>query len=190
MQNLSYVNTINSIEERIISGGSISKQEAQQLLDLPDEFIMALAASADRLRIHFRGYDFDSCSLINAKSGRCSEDCTFCAQSGRYNGSSETYGLRSNDEIMKAAVSAHNWGANRFCTVTSGGALNDQDFERLLGALENVKREVDINLDASIGFLNDDRVDRLKSVGVTRYNHNLETSQDNYPNICTTHSFK
>ena len=190
MQNHSLVEFINSIEERIVSGGSITKPEARQLLDLPDDLIMALAASADRLRIHFKGHDFDSCSLINAKSGRCSEDCAFCAQSGRHNGSSEIYGLKSSDEIMRAAVSAYNWGANRFCTVTSGGALNDQDFESLLGALENVKKEIDINLDASLGFLNDDRVDRLKGVGITRYNHNLETSQDNYPNICTTHNFQ
>lgn len=190
MQDLSLAKLITAIEERIISGGSISRSEAQQLMDLPDEFIMALAASADRLRIHFKGHDFDSCSLINAKSGRCSEDCAFCAQSGRHNGHSETYGLKSSDEIMAAAVSAHNWGANRFCTVTSGGALNDQDFEKLLGALEKVKREVDINLDASLGFLNDERVERLKQAGVTRYNHNLETSEENYKNICTTHSFQ
>ncbi len=190
MHDLSFPNMILSVEERILSGESITRSEAERFLDIPDEFLMALAASADRLRIHFKGHDFDSCSLINAKSGRCSEDCTFCAQSGRHNGSSQVYGLKTNDEIMEAAEAAYRWGAQRFCTVTSGGALNDHDFEKLLGALENVKRQIDIKLDASLGFLSDDRVEKLKSVGVSRYNHNLETSRENYRNICTTHSFE
>mgnify|MGYP000858752599 FL=1 len=190
MQGLSLVNLINSIEERIVSGGAISRSEAEQLLNVPDEFIMALAAAADRLRIHFKGHEFDSCSLINAKSGRCSEDCSFCAQSGRHKTDCETYGMRSDDEILKAALSAYNWGASRFCAVTSGGALSDQDFDKLMAALEKVKQEVDIDLDASLGFLSDQRADRLAEVGVTRYNHNLETSRENYPNVCTTHQFE
>lgn len=190
MQALSFLNLINSIEERITSGGSILRAEAEQLLTIPDEYVMALAAAADRLRIHFKGYNFDSCSLINAKSGRCSEDCIFCAQSGKHDTTCESYGLRSNDEITRAAVSAYRWGATRFCTVTSGGALSDKDFDSLVGALENLKKEVDIHLDASLGFLSDDRVDKLLSAGVTRYNHNLETSRENYPNICTTHCFE
>lgn len=190
MSGFSFVNFINSIEERIIDGGAILRNEAEQLQNAPDEYIMALAAAADRLRIHFKGYDFDSCSLINAKSGRCSEDCIFCAQSGSHDTFCETYGLRSNDEIMNAAISAHEWGAKRFCAVTSGGALTDRDFDSLLGALENVRKGVDIELDASLGFLDDSRVDRLVAAGITRYNHNLETSRDNYSNICTTHSFE
>ena len=190
MPQLSFLNTITSIEERIIAGGSILRSEAEQLINAPDDQVMALAAAADRLRIHFKGNEFDSCSLINAKSGRCSEDCIFCAQSGKHNSSCETYGLRSDDEIIRAAESAYKWGAKRFCTVTSGGALSDREFDRLIGALEKVKDKVDINLDSSLGFLSDERVDRLVSVGVTRYNHNLETSRENYVNICTTHSFE
>lgn len=189
MSDFSFLNLINSVEERILTGEPILRSEAEQFLDIPDQFIMALAGAADRLRIHFKGYDFDSCSLINAKSGRCSEDCAFCAQSGHHNGASDIYGLKSNDEIMKAAESAYKWGARRFCAVTSGGALNERDFDRLLGALENVKSKIDINLDASLGFLSDERVNRLKKIGVTRYNHNLETSRENYPNICSTHDF-
>lgn len=190
MHDHSLLNLINSIEERILAGGSISRSEAEQLLNTPDDLIMALAASADRLRIHFKGHEFDSCSLINAKSGRCSEDCTFCAQSGKHKTSCDIYGLRSADEIMGAAVSAYNWGATRFCTVTSGGALSDREFDILTDALEKVKGSVDIKLDASLGFLSDDRADRLVAAGVTRYNHNLETSRENYGNICTTHSFE
>lgn len=181
---------IEKVETRILSGGKIERLEAESLLGLPDSLLMKLASAADRIRINFRGNRFDSCSLINAKSGLCSEDCAFCAQSARHRGASEVYDLRSTEEIVAAAKAAKDFGAGRFCTVTSGGALSDHDFDKLIEALETVKSEVDIPLDASLGFLNEDRASKLFGVGVTRYNHNLETSRDYYPSICTTHSYE
>lgn len=186
---VSYSNLIASLEERISAGGDIQPAEAGTLLDIPDENIMDLAAAADRIRIRFKGRRFDACSLINARSGRCSEDCSFCAQSGHHGSDCETYGLRSGEEILVAARSAADFGAARFCTVTSGGALSQRDFDALMDSLARVRTEVDIALDASLGFLNEERADRLHEAGVTRYNHNLETSRDHYPQICTTHSF-
>ena len=76
-----YSDLIDSVEERVLSGGSISREEAYKLQNTPDEHVVRLAGAADRVRIHFKGYDFDACSLINARAGRCSEDCAFCAQS-------------------------------------------------------------------------------------------------------------
>lgn len=185
----SYSSLVNSVEERILAGGKILRSEAERLLDTPDEHLMDVAAAADRIRIRFKGNRFDSCSLINARSGRCSEDCAFCAQSGHHGSDCETYGLRSGEEILAAARSAAQFGAARFCTVTSGGALSPGDFDSLIDSLERVRAEVDIALDASLGFLSKDRAERLHKVGVTRYNHNLETSRDHYPRICSTHSF-
>lgn len=189
LQNISYSKLINSVEERILAGEKILRSEAELLLAAPDEDLLHLLAAADRIRIKFKGWQFDSCSLINARSGRCGEDCSFCAQSAHHEGDCETYELRPAEDILSAARSAKEMGAARFCTVTSGGAMSDREFSALLECLERVRAEVDIPLDASLGFLDDQKAQRLGTAGVTRYNHNLETSRDYYPSICTTHTF-
>jgi len=185
----SFPGLIDMVEEKVLGGGRITREEAETLLDTTDEHFMRLMAAADRIRIHFKGWKFDSCSLINARSGRCGEDCAFCAQSGHYDTNCETYGLRSTDQILEAARAAHQAGALRFCTVTSGGALSSHEFDAVIESLKRVNAEVEISLDASLGFLDEEKVLRLKEVGVTRYNHNLETSRDCFPSICTTHTF-
>ncbi len=189
LENVSYSQLIEAVEERILSGGRIVRSEAEILINAPDEYLTHLTAAADRIRIRFKGRRFDGCSLINARSGKCGEDCSFCAQSGHHNADCETYGLRSEEEILTAARAAHDCGAARFCTVTSGGSLSPKDFDALLASLKRVRAEVDIALDASLGFLDEERTSRLVEAGVTRYNHNLETSREHYPRICTTHAF-
>jgi biotin synthase len=184
-----YRKLVDTVEEKILAGGCILKEEAEELLETPDEYVLRLLAAADHIRIHFKGWKFDSCSLINARSGRCGENCAFCAQSGHYDTDCETYDLRSTDQILEAARSARKDGASRFCTVTSGGALSPGEFDALIESLQRVKDEVQIPLDASLGFLDEEKVERLKQAGVTRYNHNLETARDYFPSICTTHTF-
>ena len=188
-ETMSYPTVIDEVAEKAIADERISRAEAEALLNTPDEHWLRLLAAADRVRMHFKGSHFDACSLINARSGRCGEDCAFCAQSARHSTDCETYPLRSDDEIMEAALAAKDAGAARFCTVTSGGALSPQEFDRLTHSLEKVHAEIDIALDASLGFLNEERAARLRAVGVTRYNHNLETSPEYYAEICTTHRF-
>lgn len=189
MEDLSYAKLIDSVEAKIRDGGEILRSEASILVDTPDPHIMTLLAAADRIRIHFKGHDFDACSLISARSGRCSEDCAFCAQSARYHTDAAEYGLRPQEDFLAAAQGALEAGAHRFCTVTSGGALSEEDFAELIRSLERVRTEVDIKLDASLGFLDEERATALAAAGVTRYNHNLETSRDHYPEICTTHTY-
>lgn len=189
MEPSDYARLIQSVEETILSGGTLLRSQAEALLDTPDELLVRLLAAADRIRIRFKGAEFDSCSLINARSGHCGEDCAFCAQSKRHGGSAPVYGLVSEEEIIAAARVAKAAGATRFCTVTSGGALSDLEFDKLTAAWAQVGREVDIPLDASLGFLDESRARRLRESGVTRYNHNLETSRDHYPIICTTHTY-
>lgn len=188
-ENVSYSPLIGSVEERVLAGEKILRTEAEALIHTPEDHLMRLFAAADRIRLRFKGHAFDSCSLINARSGRCGEDCAYCAQSGHHHGDCETYDLCSTDEIVTAARAAKKDGASRFCTVTSGGALSATEFDALIQSLETVRAEVDIALDASLGFLNDARASRLQAAGVTRYNHNLETSREHYPQICSTHTF-
>ncbi len=184
-----YDELLATIEKRILAGGSIERAEAELLLDMPDEFLLHLLAAADRIRIRFKGNHFDSCALVNARSGRCGEDCAFCAQSARHQTDAQVYGLIPAEDILTAAKNAKEIGASRFCTVTSGGALSPKEFDSLMEALGRVRSEVDIDLDASLGFLDDQRAQRLIEAGVTRYNHNIETSRDHYPAICSTHKF-
>ncbi len=113
-QPLSYSGLIESVEEKILAGGKILRSEAEDLLNVPNEYLLRLFAAADRVRIHFKGWQFDSCSLINARSGRCGENCAFCAQSGHYNTDCETYGLASSEQILDAARSSKSAGAARF----------------------------------------------------------------------------
>ncbi|HMK33741.1 MAG TPA: biotin synthase BioB [Desulfomonilaceae bacterium] len=185
----SYPTLIQSVEEKILAGEPILRPEAEDLLETPDEYLLNLLAAADRIRIRFKGHHFDSCSLINARSGRCGEDCAFCAQSGHHHGDCDVYPLKPAEEILAAARHAKEAGAGRFCTVTSGGALSDAEFNALVESLDLVGSKIDISLDASLGFLDIPRAERLLAAGVTRYNHNLETSRDHYSRICTTHSF-
>jgi biotin synthase len=152
--------------------------------------LMRLIAAADRIRSEFKGSRFDSCALINARSGRCSEDCAFCAQSSFHRSECAEHGLVPGEAILEAARRAHREGVSRFCAVTSGGALDPNDFEDLCRSFARVRKEVPISLDASLGFLDPERATRLKEAGVTRYNHNLETSREHYPAICTTHEFQ
>jgi biotin synthase len=188
-EKIHYAKLIDSVEERILDGGALRRDEAEALLNTPDEFLQRLFAAADRIRIRFKGSNFDSCSLINARSGRCGEDCAFCAQSSHHQTDCDVYGLKPAEEILAAARAAKESGAARFCTVTSGGALSAREFDSLIDSLKKVRAEVDIELDASLGFLDDERAQRLAAAGVTRYNHNLETSRDHYSKICTTHHF-
>lgn len=189
METRDYAMLMQAVEDRILSGHTVLRSEAETILNTPDELLVRLLAAADRIRFHFKGVQFDSCSLINARSGLCGEDCAFCAQSSRYHGTAAVYGLVSEEEILGAARAAKAEGAARFCTVTSGGALSDSEFDTIVTALARVHREVDIHLDASLGFLDEARARRLRDAGVTRYNHNLETSRDHYPAICTTHTY-
>lgn len=186
----SFRDLISSVEDLVLSAGRLSREEAYRLLEVPDEHVMHLAAAADRVRFRFKGTEFDSCSLINARSGRCSEDCAFCAQSARHRTDCQVYDLRPEQDFLDAARAAQQAGATRFCSVTSGGALSDRDFDNLIRSLQRVRSEVRIALDASLGFLTEERAARLRAAGVTRYNHNLETSSDFYPAICTTHTFE
>ena len=165
-------------------------KEILPLLEAEGPDIMDLAAVANRVRIEFKGNRVDLCSLLSAKSGKCSEDCTFCAQSGHYQTEAPVYPLMDEDRMVEEARTARERGTERFCLISSGRQLNDKEFETVLQALDRIKKETDLALDCSFGTLNRERTEALKKVGVTRYNHNLETAESHFGKICTTHSFQ
>ncbi|MDG4475573.1 biotin synthase BioB [Thiovibrio frasassiensis] len=155
-----------------------------QALPLAELMGQALATKLAR-----RGTSFSLCSIINAKSGRCSEDCRFCTQSAHYQTEAPVYPLLDKAQILTAAREAKKNGAGRFSLVTSGRGLASADLPQMLEIIRTIREEVGIKVCASLGILGEAELRQLKEAGVSRYHHNLETSNEFFPQVCTTHSF-
>jgi len=176
------------IRSEILSGGDLSRADAEWLAEAPDVFVPYMAALGNEVREHFVGKKFEACALCNIQSGRCSEDCRFCAQSGHYTTPGPEYGLISEEEILNQAKAAESLGATEFCLVSSGRGFPDGDrFDRIVRTLSRIGRETSMRADCSLGFLTDEQMRKLKTVGVFRNNHNLETSERHFASVCTTH---
>jgi biotin synthase len=182
---------LEGLTQRITEGGEIGFVEAYRLAQIDDEGdIITLLPFANRLRHHFKGKVIDLCSIVNAKSGGCSEDCIFCAQSARHSTDVSIYPLLGVQEIVDAARTARDGGANRFGIVTSGASVRKSwELTSLYEAIGRVKGEVEINCCASLGSLTEEGARSLKEAGLERYHHNLETAESFFPRVCTTHRF-
>ena len=168
---------------------SISFEEAVFILENNEPTTLALANQANKLREEIHGAKMHLCSLINAKSGLCAEDCKFCGQSQRYNINCQTYPLLSKTAILKQIKKLKKTGTDHICIVTSGGALNQEEFAEVLETAHSITQENGLKLDCSLGRISREEAQKLKSAGVDTYNHNLETAPDYFSKICTTHSF-
>lgn len=181
---------IQSLKEKVLAGGEISFEQAVELIGLEakDE-IQSLLESADEITRRFNSNEPGLCSLLNAKSYLCGEDCGFCAQSVRFDTMADRYGLMHPEKIVEAAKRAEKNGAQNFCIVTSGAAPGEEEFEKIIEILKKLSEESKLNLDASLGFITKEQARRLKEVGLRRFNHNLQSSREFYPNIVSTHSY-
>ena len=173
-------------KEKVLRGGQISREEALILYEEPLE---ELCTAADEIRRAFCKNGFDICTIINGKSGRCSENCKYCAQSAFYHTSAEEYPLLDTDEIVRQAKYNAERGVLRYSIVTSGKCLNDSEVDQMCEAVKAVKKAAGIQVCVSFGLLNEQQFRKLKEAGVTRIHNNLETSRSNFPNVCTTHTF-
>lgn len=173
--------------EKILSGKAITKEDALNLYNSPlDE----LCQCADEIRKHFCANKFDICTIINAKSGKCSENCKYCAQSSFYSTCVQEYPLLSPQEVAKQAKENFERGVLRFSIVTSGKKLSDSEIEKVCEIIKAIKNECDIKVCISCGLLNKEQFSKLKEAGASRVHNNLETSEKNFSNVCTTHSFQ
>ncbi|UCD51166.1 MAG: biotin synthase BioB [Phycisphaerales bacterium] len=157
---------------------------------LLNEPLEALIARANQIRKEVVGDTLDLCSILNARSGRCREDCKFCAQSARHHTETPVYPLKDASEIVEAAGRAQAIGARRFGIVTSGNRLTDTEADVVAGAITRIRQEVGIAVCASLGALSLAQLQRLKAAGLSRYHHNIETSRRFYAEIVTTHDFQ
>lgn len=177
---------LNALEQKVLQGEAITREEALWLYHQP---LDALCAAADRLRQQFRGNTFDLCTIINAKSGLCSEDCRFCAQSAHNHTGAEVYPLLSEEVIVQEALKNQAQGVLRFSIVTSGKRLSQEEVEVLCRVIRRIRQICSISLCGSFGLLNETQYRMLKMAGIARIHNNLETSRQNFPNVCTTHTF-
>ena len=160
--------------------------DAERVLSLPlDELIL----TANSLREEHCGCEIEACGIINAKSGVCREDCKFCSQSVYHKTDIKRYSLVDAGEIVRAAGKAEENGAKRFGIVTSGNRLSRAEIGIISGALESIRQNLNILPCVSLGSVGKKDLSILKSAGLVRYHHNLETSERFYPKIVTTHKF-
>ncbi len=183
---------LSKLTDRIIQTNTgATKEEALRIADVPDDDILLLFHYAGKLKQRFRGDKVSLCSIVNAKSGVCPEDCSFCAQSAHYNTGAAVYPMLETSQIVEAAKNAKKDGAHSFGIVTSGQGIQDKDELREIGELvKAIRLEVDIDVHGSLGLLTKEQLVYLKDCGITEINHNLETSERFFPQICTTHSFQ
>ncbi len=182
---------IIALAQKVLDGQDITKEEANYLINVSDDDTMVLLSMADKIRQKFAGDAVDCCAIINGRSGKCSENCKFCAQSAHYSTGVKEYGLLSEEEIFSAAKKAREAGAVRFSVVTSGrGQSKKDDFANICRILARIKKELQMEVCASLGILTLEQAQALKAAGVTRYHSNLETAGSHFPDICTTHTYE
>lgn len=179
---------IEFIKNKIFSGGEISPSEVSELLKISDKTL--LYNLAKDVKTHFIGDNVEFCSIVNAKSGSCSEDCKWCSQSAHYKTIINKYSFINSRQALNAALQSTEQGINRFSLVTSGRALRPKELEKALNIYQEIREKTDINLCASMGLLTKTQLLQLKENHVIRYHCNLETAPSFFANLCTTHTIE
>lgn len=180
------INIFTNIRNKIWERKEISREEALWLSRYP--YKQALYDLAGEVRKYFAGGKFDTCSIVNARSGRCSEDCKWCAQSVLFKTEVETYELIDEEKCLDLARMNADYGVDKFSFVTSGRSLPDHLIAKLCGYAERIKRELNLNLCASMGLLSKEQCKQLYDAGITRYHCNLESSPRFFPSLCSSHT--
>lgn len=178
---------IDKIYNKIINNIDITHNEAYLLEKAP---LDKLINYADKIRDKYCSNVFDICSIINAKSGKCSQDCKFCAQSSHYNTDIKEYPLKDINEIVENGLFMAKKGVKRFSIVTSGKSLNNNQIDTICKAVKTIKEQSDILVCVSLGLLSKESFAKLKESGVDRIHNNIETSKNYFSNICSTHTFE
>ena len=168
----------------------LTRDQCRQVLECPDENILSLIDAAYRVRRYYFKDLVNVQVLSNAKSGLCPEDCHYCSQSRISDASIEKYSLVSKEQLIEEARSAQKVATKRFCMALSGRRPSDEELEYLCDVVRTIKSETGLSLCGSLGFLDMEQAQRLKEAGLDRVNHNLNTSERFYSEICTTHSYQ
>lgn len=178
---------VKELKEKVLNGKLIGKEEA--LFLAKEAPLKELIEAANEIRKHFCEDKFDICTIINGKSGKCSENCKFCAQSSFYDTHIKEYSLLNSKAIVKEAKYNDERGVLRFSIVTSGRKLSDKEIDSVCESIKEINKNTSVSVCGSFGLLSEEQYKKLKEAGLTRVHNNLETSRKNFKNICTTHTF-
>lgn len=182
---------LKTLAEKLAADRSITQEEAFSLTRLEGSEIYELITVAGRVtRRNFSENGVELCSIINARSGRCTEDCAFCAQSVHHSTGINTFPMLSPQEILHNAIKAEKAGVKRFSIVTSGRGISNRDLETVLEALRLLSHETDLKLCASLGIIDEKQAAMLAQAGLSIYHHNLETAPSYFSQVCTTHTYQ
>jgi len=177
---------LHDICNEALAGRALTAGKALRLVPLLFSRLPAIIAAAGLVSRPGRF----TCGIINAKSGRCAEDCAFCAQSRHHKTNAPVYPLITEAALLARARELAGRGVTRMGIVTAGAGLGEKDFARICASARRIRQEVDIELCASLGALTPDRAEKLKEAGFGSYHHNLETARSFYPSICKTHDYQ
>ena len=176
------------MKDKILRGKWIGREEALRLAEEPLE---ELRQAADEIRRKVCGSGFDLCTIVNAKCGRCSEDCRYCAQSAHYRTAcEESYPLLSTQELLEDARRNAQQGVLRYSIVTSGRRLSEEEVEQACESIHRIRAEVPIEVCVSFGLLDEVQFRKIKAAGASRVHCNLESSARYFPSVCTTHTYE
>lgn len=178
---------IRELVNKILNGHEIKRYDDLSYLLTAD--LDELCKGADEIRNKYCGNKINLCTIINGKSGRCSEDCKFCAQSAHYKTAVREYDFLNEDAILQDCKNNEAQGVHRYSIVTAGRCLSGNDFKKALQAYKKMNEQCNIDLCASHGLLKEEDFIALKESGVKRYHHNIETSKRYFPRISTTHTY-
>jgi len=181
---------ITGLAEKVLNGYILTKEEAVSILNLDNHYLMDLVEEASKVREAKFQNQVEFCSLINAKNGACSEDCSFCAQSSKFKTAINAYPLVSEEEMLEGAEKAISIEANRYCIVVSGRRATKEEVEKIASAVKKIKQLYPLKVCCSIGTVDKEDLIKLKEAGVNRINHNLETSERFFSKIVSTHTWK
>ncbi|MDC0204016.1 biotin synthase BioB, partial [Candidatus Nitrosopelagicus sp.] len=177
-------------KNRVLTKKDLTEELTNELFNVEDKVLSQLSDAANEITRTFQGSKIDVEQLANIKKNYCSEDCTFCSQSAFFDTGIDKYQLMSAEEVVRQAMDAKKAGAHSYCLVAAWREPTDKDFDKVCHIINEVNEKVGISIECSLGFLTIQQATKLKELGVIRYNHNLETSESKFPEICTTHTYQ
>ena len=178
------------LAERVLTGHDLTASEALSILQAPDDDLLDLMSAAFRIRRRYFGKTVQLYFLMNAKSGLCPEDCSYCSQSKVATADIPRYNLLSRDKLLDGARAAHERQSKTYCIVISARGPSEREMVAVETIVPEIKAKYDLKICACLGLLDASQAERLQACGVDRVNHNLNTSEGYYGEICSTHSYE
>jgi biotin synthase len=180
----------NKLAERVLGGYEITEAEALSIVRAPDERLLDILSAAYKIRLQYFGKTVQLYYLMNAKSGLCPEDCSYCSQSKISEAEIPKYNFLSRDKILEGARLAYERNAKTYCMVISARGPSEREIAAVETLVPEIKEKYDLKICACLGLLDQEQADRLKACGVDRVNHNVNTSPEHYQEICSTHTYQ